>query len=429
MLPKATYMALSAADKRKVKAGMRKPRAKIVRARAPKTNYGSKVGRYLGSYLPYAPGVGAEVGSCLGTAAGNAISSVFGQGDYALANFRVTNNTLLTAGNTPPQFGTGERTTRVKHREYIGDVFSTTNFNQQIFYINPGLASTFPWLASVAGNYECYRLFGMLFEYKSMSTNSLSGNNTSLGTVMMATQYNAASPNFLSKQQLENYEYSQSCKPAESMLHYIECDPKHTPHTEMYVRTGTVPSAQDARLYDWGQFSIATQGMPTSGQNQGELWCTYDIELFKPKLVQGQYGNTLNAYHARLNGGSTTNYFPINSIPYSNLQMIVSTNTITFPQAIVAGVYRLTYTQFGASGASNGPNIAATSNCSASPTVFNTIGSNTNQLAFNSSNYFVAVVYVTITGPSAVLTVTGGTFPVGSQVGELLIEQTSGLLV
>lgn len=440
MLPKAQYMALPLAQRRAIKAklgmGVKPRRAAPKRRVAPKRaaalpNFGSRAGRYLGSIAPYFPSAAAEVGAVLGDAAHKGIASVFGQGDYALASFRVRENTLLSPGNTPPAFASGDRTTRVRHREYIGDVFSSVNFTQSVYYINPGLGSTFPWLASVAGNYECYRIRGMLFEYKSMSTNALSGSATSLGTIMMATQYNSASPNFASKQQLENYEFSQSCKPAESMLHYIECNPRETPVSELYVRIGTVPAGQDSRLYDWGQFSIATQGMPTANQNQGELWVTYDIELFKPKLIQGQYGYEINTYHVILaNTVSSSNFFPISFYGLNNMSCTLTSSTITFPQAIVTGAYRLTYYVAGTGGTAVTPAITCTSNCNGSLTPFHpTQSSAVNSVGTGSTgaNYLLTVFYLNITGPSAVITFSGGTFPTGVAAGDLLIEQVNGI--
>ena len=303
MLPKSEYMKLSKTQKQAVK-------RKLVKKNKKKTynkkNIGGRIGRFLGNLSPYAPNIAAE----LGELAGNKIASVFGPGDYHITN--PTNNALLDAGDSPPQFNNNGhfRTTTVRHREYIGDIYSSTGFNINGYNINPGLGSTFPWLSSVAGNYECYRLKGMLFEFKSMSSNALTSTNTALGTVIMATQYNAADASFVSKQQMENYEFAQSCKPAESMCHYIECAKNTAPLSELYIRNGTVPQGQTQQIYDIGKFFIATTGMQAANVNIGELWVTYEVDLLKPKLIQGQYGDGINYYNGYLgNGISTSNYF------------------------------------------------------------------------------------------------------------------------
>lgn len=319
----------------------RKPIKKV------KRSIGKSIGRIAGSMIPM---VGAENGAAIGGAIQKGIQSVFGSGDYHITpSFNIKSNSLLTSGNTPPQFVTGDRTTRVKHREYIGDVTSSTIFQIQNFYINPGLGSSFPWLCSVASNYECYRIKGMLFEYKSMSANALNSVNTALGTVIMATQYNAADANFISKQQMENYEYAQSCKPSESMLHYIECERGSMPLSELYIRTGVLGPNQSNQLYDIGEFFIGTQGMQQAGINIGELWVTYDIELLKPKLTNGQYGLNINYYHA-----VNSTQLPSTVNPFRNMNTQSATNfnittssadptNLIFPSAFVTGIYQVKF--------------------------------------------------------------------------------------
>jgi len=219
----------------------------------------------------------------------------------------------VTNSKEIPQFSSTKMTNVVSHREYIGDLYTggtapppfeavPSNYsspftigNVQIagsgevlgtkgFKINVGVKDTFPWLYNLARNYEQYRVHGMVFEFKSLSADALSSTNTALGSVIMATEYNAANPVFISKQQMENYEFAQSCKPSVSMMHAIECAPNLTSVSELYVRVGDVPVYQDPRLYDLGTFQIATCGMQAPQINIGELWCTYLIELIKPKL-------------------------------------------------------------------------------------------------------------------------------------------------
>jgi hypothetical protein len=233
------------------------------------------------------PGAGS-VGSLAADFLHRGFKNITGYGDY-----KVRANTLMT--DDVPQFSSTARQTSIRHREYIQDILSgptivgtapnsSTAFNIQVFSINPGLISTFPWFAAVAQNYEEYKIHGMMFEFKSMSANALTSTNTALGTVIMASQYNVLSPPFANKQQMENYEFAASCNPAVSMMHPIECEPHETPIPELFTRTGT-PSTGDLRLYDHANFSIATQGMQAANIVIGELWVTYDIMLYKPKLL------------------------------------------------------------------------------------------------------------------------------------------------
>lgn len=317
---------------------------------------GATAGELAGAALPF---VGASRGRKI---ARRMISSVFGHGDYYLGK-NVRNNSLmkLTDGTSPPSFSSDDRTTCVRHREYITDITSSTGFKVQGYEINPGIDATFPWLATVARNYECYRLKGMLFEFKSMSADALNSINTALGTVIMATQYNAASAAFVNKQQMENYEFAQSCKPSSSMLHYIECARNSSPLNELYIRGGDIPTNQPQQLYDIGDFYIATQGMQQADVIIGELWVTYDIELFKPKLIptgmgsdQGFYGISLrDPTEANLFGDGTRDiveWTRVNSMECFTNQ---GTSTITLPPNIMTGTFLVQVTMSGVNGTSD----------------------------------------------------------------------------
>nr|AQU11742.1 capsid protein [Cruciviridae sp.] len=238
------------------------------------------------------------------------IPAVFGHGDYT-----INMGGKLASGTSPPQFGSskGSKSVRVQHREYIQDVVSSPTagaFLIQGFGINPGNPALMPWLSSVASNFEVYRLHGMIFEFKTMSADALSSVQTALGTVIMATSYNSANPTFFSKQQMENYEFAQSAKPSESMCHYVECSKNGIPLGELYTRDNAVPTGQPSQFYDVGTFNIATVGLPGTNVLVGELWVTYDVELFKPKLyIGGATSGGTAFFHASFTAPVGTNLF------------------------------------------------------------------------------------------------------------------------
>lgn len=279
------------------------------------------------------------------------ISTIMGNGDY-----RVKSNSLMKGG--VPQFASKGRSVVVRHREYIGDVISGAagTFDIKSYPINPGLPQTFPWLANVASQYEEYKITGMVFSFQSMSANALNSTNTALGQVIMATQYNVLSLPFASKQQMENYQFACSTKPADSCIHPIECEPRETPLTELYIRGYNVPTAgSDARLYDFGNFYIATNGLQASNVNLGELWVTYEIKLFKPKM-----GSTIQvADHFRAVGlVDTTN--PLGTAPVvqssSNLGSTFSGQTLTLPSWYTGRIF-VEYNATGSSAALTVPTI------------------------------------------------------------------------
>lgn len=234
--------------------------------------------------LGYGPAkVGAAINAGYGKGNTSKIPPIRGLGAYS-----VRKNVFLT-GDPPSVSNTrwANGGVVIRHREYIGDVISSpiaNTFDVATYAINPGLSATFPWLGTVAQNFEEYEMSGMLFEFKTMSSDALNSVNTALGEVIMATQYNAANPPFSSMASMLNYEFSESVKPSSSCIHMIECDPHQSPITRLYVRGGTNPSGTDIRLYDFGSFSIATNGMQGTSVNVGQLWVTYEFVFYKPLL-------------------------------------------------------------------------------------------------------------------------------------------------
>lgn len=423
-------------QKRKVNAIVRVKGHGRYEAGKPFSYWGGKIGKFAGKHLGnYIPGDYEEHGSNIGKYLGGKIGAVFGSGDYVMPNYPIKYN-VLSDGTTPPQFRSNMRQTKVCHREYIKDIFSgptlvsgATAFNIETFSINPGLESTFPWLTSVAANYECYRIDGMIFEFKSMSSNALTSTNTALGTVIMATQYNAASSDFVNKQQMENYEFAQSCKPAESMLHMIECARNETPIPELYVRLGAVPANQDQRLYDIGDFSIATQGMQATNINLGELWVTYDITLFKPKLIQGQLGGEVNYSHILIDEASTgANPLIFKSRGFNDTMLpnITGNNTIVFPSNVSEGQYLISYSVNGASTLLvNAPTVTAGTNCVLVNSFLNlTANSFRNPGAALTASRVNVLCVVNISGPApTVVFGTAGVLPTAITGADLFITQ------
>lgn len=246
-----------------------------------------------------------------GAAIGRWLGGITGLGDY-----KVGQNSLLgmavggDGAGTLPEVQNVSGRFIMTHREYIKDILSEEDFTVEGFKINPGLQTTFPWLATIAQQFEQWRPLGIVFQFKSTSADALNSTNTALGTIIMATDYNAASSNFVGKQQMDNTEYVTSTKPSCSVLHPIECSPAESPTDVYYVRTGAVPSGQDPRLYDLGNFQIAAVGSQAEAV-VGELWVTYQIELLKPVLTEATGESTPFAHF--LMGGTPTAALPLGS--------------------------------------------------------------------------------------------------------------------
>lgn len=259
----------------------------------------SKIGSKLGSYLHY-------------------IGKIFGSGDYVTSAQNVKQNTLISDKQIP-SFSHGDNSVRIRHREFLADIFSSATpntFNIQQFPINPGLYKTFPWLSDVCGaTFQQYRINGMVFEFRSMSSDALNSTNTALGSVIMATDYDSKDLPFTSKQQMENTEFGVSCKPSSCMIHGIECARNQTAVSELYVRAFDIPFGADPRLYDMGNFYIATTGMQGSNVNLGELWVSYDITLLKTIEQVPNYITPVAEYSLYIPNVSSTSALGLSGLP------------------------------------------------------------------------------------------------------------------
>lgn len=118
-----------------------------------------------------------------------------------------------------------------------------------------------------------------------------------------------------------------STRPSGSVIHPVECSPRETPITRLWVRNTNYSqySTVDPRLYDLGVFQLATVGMQAAA-NIGELWVSYDVEFFKPTL--GTFGGDNPDLWAHLYGtyagGTTALFMAPNITASSNLPVVVS---------------------------------------------------------------------------------------------------------
>lgn len=232
------------------------------------------VGKAIGSALPI-PGAGEALGN-----AASWLARIFGAGKY-----KIKSNTLLS--HNIAQFSDNGSIT-FSHREYVTDIVSSVNFNNQGYLINPGNALLFPWLSKIANNFEEFEFLGLIFEFKSMSASAVGSTNTGLGTLIMATDYDVVDANYATKQEMEIADFSTSDAPCYHQYHPVECDPRQNVMKKMFVQNATTLAGypDDPRFSVLGNFQIATQGVQ-SPSTVGELWVSYHVRLSKPQLARG----------------------------------------------------------------------------------------------------------------------------------------------
>lgn len=337
---------------------------------------GGAIGSTAGGYF------GGPVGAVLGGAIGNWFGRVTGLGKY-----KINSNSLLSQGAPLFQNSVGE--TLITHREFLGDIGGTIPFSNRAYSLNPGKSLTFPWLSKLAQNYTQYRFEGLIFYYRSTSGASVASTNTSLGTVVMATNYDVTAPLYTSKVLMESAEYANSGIPSSDQLHPVECDPRQNPLGIQYIRTDNA-AGTDSRFDDLGRFQLATVGMPANGASLGELWVTYKVRLIKPRLDGGA---GLICAHLKTGTACTvTNTFSVSGWgPLSGSTFIPSnlnrSNTITMDRE---GTYLISMFWSIATGVAAVPTVVLGANLAARAT-------------WGASNGYVASTFVS--GVSATLQV------------------------
>jgi len=390
------------------------PRRRQVAVRG-KGDYKSTIGAQIGS----------TVGGLLGYGAQQLVKYITGFGDY-----HITSNSLMGGLYDPPEVrNLRSRCVVVRHREYITDINATSTFTLQSFPINPGLAVTFPWLSQVAEAFEEYYITGMIFEYKTMSADYTTASSAALGSVIMATQYNVLNPNFPDKVTMENYEFANSAKPSETFIHPIECKKSSNPVSELFVRTGTPPIG-DLRLYDLGNFMIATQGCGGTGVI-GELWCTFEVVFCKPKLVSA-LGYELLTDHWQL-GGTINGSNPLGTdntlVDGSNLGTSIATNVLSFPANLSDGFYMITYVVFGTAAAITAP-LPGFSGCLQQEVWNNDTFVSTGPTTGTVTNVLSLTWLVKIISRDCTITYgTAGTLPTTPTGADLWITQVNGAII
>lgn len=395
---------------------------------------GGAAGTYLGGAMggPVGGALGGAVGSFLGGKIGHLVEQITGFGDY-----KVVSNSIMSGGVSPPSIvnSANKGGVIVRHREYIGDILATTGFTLQQFSLNPGLLQTFPWFSQMAMAYEQYRMRGALFEFLSTSSDALlsTATSTALGTVNMATLYDVTDAPFSDKRTMLNHEWSNSRKPSVSFIHPIECKASYNPNNLYYTRAAGVPPGADPARFDFCKFCIATEGMQAAGGVLGELWITYEIELFKQ-----QYHPLVYTDHFRLTGvaaatplGTGTDLVNAANVARGGTLggSINTAGTIySFPANVGSGLYLVQYQAAGVLGPLTGTGIVLT-NCAYAPIMQNGL-TGTNANAGTTSPIYIHIMYVRVLAQGATIQWgVVGVFPTGALYSDLTITQMSTALV
>jgi len=365
--------------------------------------------------------LGALTGNPFGVAAGAYIGrEVAAQGSKFLGQgaYKMNQNTLWRSGQQVPVMHSSNNSFRIRHKEYLCDIVGSTAYAvQQSFNVNPGLDATFPYLSAIAGNFQEYRIKGLVYTYKATSGDSLASTNTALGSVMMVAQYRSDLPAPLNKALFLNEHWSVDSSPSCDMYLPVECSPKENPMSIQYLRSGPLSANQDVKLYDIATVHIATQGMQSTGNTIGELWVSYDIEFFKPALSTSSNLFGADLAHYTLTAMTTASPLGTATKRIDTIGTTLNGQSISFPTGPNVGAsYMVVYANN--STATTVPGYSTGSGCNVRQIWRNNTTSYAS--AYNSTDNMLSLLVTVTAGANAFVTISYGSLT-SATLGDLYI--------
>jgi hypothetical protein len=193
-----------------------------------------------------------------------------------------------------PKINNGLKSVRISHRELVGTINGNTTFGATAFALNPGLATTFPWLATVASAYEQYAFRKLRFHYVTRCATSYNG------SILLAPEYDALDAAPTSEVFASMMNGAVEDAPwRDQNLDFVIAD-MHSTGPRKFIRTGAI-TASDLKAYDVGQLFVCAIGCADANA-VGKLWVDYEVEFFVPQnpsaLQLGGIGSASYYKHA-----------------------------------------------------------------------------------------------------------------------------------
>lgn len=191
--------------------------------------------------------------------------------------------------NTPRITSGGSGSIIVNNSEFVAGLTpaATNVFAIKSYAIQPGLAGTFPWLATIANSYDGYKIHKLEFEFKTNVGTATQGHS------VQSIDYDAEDDVPSTESELaQSYGAVSNAiwQPTTKLKYDVSKNGFYNKH---YTRAGDVPPNSDIKTYDSGNFHFGWQS--SSGNMTGTLWVHYTIELYNPQprtLIGGQVAMT-----------------------------------------------------------------------------------------------------------------------------------------
>jgi len=163
-------------------------------------------------------------------------------------------------------------------REYIGEVSGSNSaaLVTSTYSIQPGNATTFPWLNQIAQRYEKYRFTQLDFVYLPEVSQYATEGQT--GKVLLAVDFDASDAPPSTKQQMENTDVVETRIGWQEMRLRVPVQRMNEGMAWRYVRPGVLPGGADIKTYDCGNLTVGSYNNGGTGV-LGEVWVEYGLEF------------------------------------------------------------------------------------------------------------------------------------------------------
>lgn len=183
----------------------------------------------------------------------------------------------------------------ITHREMIGQIISsstTLGFEADSFTINPGKFGTFPWLSTLAVNFDQYIMRKLRFYTLSNQSTTVAG-RVGIGYDVDSTDVPPADRN-----EFFSLTYHAECAPWDSVVLDIPCDNK-----QRFINSHTV---SDSKLIDVGQVIFMSDSIVATSTALSDVIVEYTVELIDPQ--QAVYST--QSFHAQNSSIATLDLVP-----------------------------------------------------------------------------------------------------------------------
>lgn len=175
-------------------------------------------------------------------------------------------------GTSRPKISSSSRGLQITHSEMLGSLFSsatTLNFACSGFVVNPGKYSTFPWLSTLAGNFDKYVLRKFVVRLVSNQPTSTGGK------IGIGFDYDSTDPLPTDRNEFFSLTHHVECAPWDSIELNVPIDQK-----PKFVNSHTL---SDSKLIDCGQVVFMADQVVATSTSLADIIVEYTVELLEPQ--------------------------------------------------------------------------------------------------------------------------------------------------